>query len=516
MRPRVRVPGGLRRLSVADLFFAAVVVAFTFATARVWWLSKIVPGMDYPQFLVFVRVLQDNANPASPFHGTYSVGPWYMPTSLPIQFTSWLSYLCGHSLEGAGKLLLTLQNVGLVAASLYLLKLLGRNRWAILFLFPVIHSVWTVTGGYAAYASALPLNILAWGFTVRWLQKLDLRSGIALAICLCVNLLWHGVGFAQAGMGFAMLWAIWRAPSWGARALSVVPTIPCLVQCAAWITTAFADKATREPPSWLEPWDASERIFEYLWASVPHYSSRALALALIVSVGLLISSTHLAGTGPTARIWRARNPFLVVALMYLGSYWAFPMYMNHVEGVSCRFPYVAVLAFVFAWNLPSAPVPRWIVLGAVGAFAVWCLRDITARFRAFDADTRDASDLMDWVAPYETLYSWPANNGASDEFAGPTNKPTRELQQYATIRQGGLPNSSFAGYGYNYISYVDKRNPMPGFMGPATWSEAMTKFDYVLARAGTGPKDKHFQLLEHRRNWEIYGVCGSSHFPTCP
>jgi hypothetical protein len=317
-------------------------------------------------------------------------------------------------------------------------------------------------------------------------------------------------------MGFAMLWAIWRAPSWGARALSVVPTIPCLVQCAAWITTAFADKATREPPSWLEPWDASERIFEYLWASVPHYSSRALALALIVSVGLLISSTHLAGTGPTARIWRARNPFLVVALMYLGSYWAFPMYMNHVEGVSCRFPYVAVLAFVFAWNLPSAPVPRWIVLGAVGAFAVWCLRDITARFRAFDADTRDASDLMDWVAPYETLYSWPANNGASDEFAGPTNKPTRELQQYATIRQGGLPNSSFAGYGYNYISYVDKRNPMPGFMGPATWSEAMTKFDYVLARAGTGPKDKHFQLLEHRRNWEIYGVCGSSHFPTCP
>ena len=104
-----------KRFNASDALFAVVVLAFTFAAARVWWLSKLVPGMDYPQFLLFVRALQDHGNPASPFHGTYTVGPWFMPTSLPINLTSWLSVLCGHSIEAAGKLLLTLQNVGLVA-----------------------------------------------------------------------------------------------------------------------------------------------------------------------------------------------------------------------------------------------------------------------------------------------------------------------------------------------------------------------------------------------------------------
>ena len=511
---RVRFLAGVRRLSASDLLLGAVVVGLTFATARVWWISKIVPGMDYPQFLLFVRALQDHGDPSSPFHDVYTVGPWFMPTSLPINLTSWLSHLCGHSIENAGKLLLTLQNVGLVAASLFLLKTLGRNRWAVLLLFPLIHSVWTVTGGFAAYSTSLPLNILAWALTVRWLRRLDLPSGFALAVCLCVNLLWHGVGFAQAGLGFAVLWAVWRPPSLGARALSVVPTVPCLAQCVAWGWSTFASKEARPPSSWLEPWDGSERIFEYVWASVPHYSTRALALALIVGVGLLICPVNLGASGPAAKMWRVRNPFLILSLAYLASYYACPMYLNKVEGVSCRFAYVAVLAFIFAWNLPSAPVPRWIVLGAVGAFAVWCLRDMTERFRAFDEDTRVASDLMDWVTLHQTLYYWPADQGASKDFAGPTNKPTRELQQYASVRQGGLPNSSFAGYGINYIRY--EKNPMPGFSGPAYWGPEATKFDYVLARVGGGPSDKRFKLLERRAGWEIYGVCGSSLFPDCP
>jgi hypothetical protein len=498
------------------VFFAVVVFAFTFAAARVWWLSKIVPGMDYPQFLLFVRALQDHGDPASPFHGTYSVGPWFMPTSLAVNFTSWLSYLCGHSIERAGKLLLTLQNVGLVAATLFLLKSLGRNRWAVLLLFPVIHSVWTVVGGFAAWSTALPLIVLSWALGVRWLHRLDLGSGIALAACLCATLLWHGIAFATAGLGFATLWFLWRAPSWRARLLSVAPTVPCLAQCVAWMTTTFAEKASRgAPPTWLEPWDASERIFEFVWTSGPHYTTRALALALIVGTGLLLSPANLGARGPVARIWRVRNPFLIVSLAYLASYYMCPFYLNQVEGVSPRLPYVAVLAFIFAWSLPSKPLPRVVVLAAVGAYAAWCLEDVTARFQAFNEDTRGASDLMDRVGLHETLYYSPAGEGISKDFAGPTNKPMRELQQYASIRHGGLPNSSFAGYGINYIRYVNKRNPMPGFFGPPMWSQAMTKFDYLLARAGSGPSDKRFRLVESKLGWELYGVCGSTRFPVC-
>ncbi len=506
----------MRRVSASDVFFAVVVLAFTFAAARVWWISKIVPGMDYPQFLLFVRALQDHSDPASPFYGTYSVGPWFMPTSLPIHLTSLLSYLAGHSIEAGGKLLLTLQNVSLVAATLFLLKTLGRNRWAVLLLFPVIHSVWTVVGGFAAWSTALPVIVLGWALTVRWLHNLDLRSGVLLAVCLCATLLWHGIAFAQAGAGFATLWALWRAPSWRARVLSVAPTVPCLVQCAAWMATTFAEKSSRgAPPGWMDPWDASERIFEFVWACVPHFPTRALALALIVGAGLLVSPRNIEPRGPTAGIWRVRNPFLVLSLAYLALYYLCPFYLNHVEGVSPRFPYVAVLAFIFAWNLPSPRPARAVVLAAIGAFGVWCLADLTERFRAFHEDTKGASDLMDRVGLHETLYYAPAGEGVSKDFAGPTNKPMRELQQYASIRYGGLPNSSFAGYGINYIRYVNNRNPMPGYYGPS-WGRDMTKFDYVLCRAGGGTTDKRYRLLETKAGWELYSVCGSARFPTCP
>ena len=136
--------------------------------------------------------------------------------------------------------------------------------------------------------------------------------------------------------------------------------------------------------------------------------------------------------------------------------------------------------------------------------------------RAFRGLWRGASDLMDRVGPLETLYSSPRNGGATKDFAGPTNKPIQELQQYASVRQGGLPNSSFAGYAINYIRYVNNQNPMPGLSGTPTWSSEMTRFDYVLARPATGVTDKRFQLLEIKEGWELYGVCGSKRFPTCP
>lgn len=500
-----------KRVSASDALFVGVVLVLTFMAARVWWLSKIVPGMDYPQYLVFVRALQDHADPASPFHGTYAVAQWYKPTSLLINVTSWLSYACGHSIERAGKVLWTLENVGVVAASVFTLGELRRNRWAVLLVFPLIHCVWTVAGGFFAFATSLPLVILAWGLTVRWFRAPSVRSGVALGTCFCAVFLRHGIGFAQAGIGFAILWMLWRFPSWRARVLGGVPTLPCLTLFVVWWTSTFDGSAGKSAPGWVDPWNAAEHVVEYVWASVPHYTARAYALVLIVGAGLLLSPTNLGATQGT-RTWRVRNPFLLLSLAYLAAYWAFPMYLDKVEGVSARFPYVAALAFVFAWNLPAPAAARTLLLAVVGSFGAWCLYDMSQRFLAFDAYTRGASDLMDRLGPRDTLYCSPPNSGAFDGFDGPTNKPIREIQQYASIRRGGLPNSSFAGYGMNYIRYVNG-NPMPGFYGWPGWSRTMTKFDYVLARGHM--VDSHFRLVGRLDGWELYGVCGSRRFPVC-
>jgi hypothetical protein len=502
-----------RRLTPSDLAYGALVVGLTFLAARIWWLSEIVPGQDYPQFLVFVRAAQDYADPSSPFHCTYTLAPWFVPTALPIHLTRLLCVFCGGSIETAGKLLLTLQNLGMVASTAYLLRVLGRPRWAIVLLFPLIHSRWTVIGGFVSYATVLPLVVLGWALTVRWLQRRDLVSGVLLGGCLCVTLLWHGLGFAALGLGFGGLWLLWRAPSLRARATAVVPTLPSLALFAVWVGSTFQGKTAASPWRWRPLWESADHLVDHVWASVPHLATRTLLLALLLLGSLVLGSRNVGALGPSARIWRVGNPFLFVAGLYLVAFFVLPTDGLGVEILAPRLSIHAAMACIFAWNLPVSPVKRAAVVAAISAFAVWCLGDITDRFRAFDVDTRGASALMDQVGLHETLYHSPPQGGGSDLFAMP-NRALVELEQFSTVRHGGLPNSSFAGYGMNYVRYVDG-DPMPFLHGPPAWSADMKRFDYVLTRADQGPSDAHFQLLEQREGWRLYGVCGSRRFPAC-
>ena len=503
----------LRRPTLPDLAYGVVVAGLTLLAARVWWLSAIVPGQDYPQFLVFVRAAGDVADPSSPFHGTYATAPWFVPTVLPIQLTRGLALLCGGSIEAAGKVLLTLDYAALVAAGALLLRVLGRPRWAIVLLFPIIHSRWTVIGGYVAYATAFPLIVLGWALAVLWLQRRDRASGVWFGLCLCVTLLWHGVGYAMLGLGFAGLWLLWRAPSMRARLLGIVPTLPSLALLAVWVGSTFHSKAGSSSLHWRPFWEAADKLLDHVWATVPHATARALLLAVLVLGGLVASPRNVGARGAAARMWRVDNPFLWLGGLYLLGYFVCPIDALGVEILSPRFSIQAAMAFVFAWNLPQPTVMRAAVVAAASGFSLWCLGDVADRFRAFDAETRGASQLMDRVGLHETLYHYPSQGGASAAFNTP-NRAMIELQQFSTVRHGGLPNSSFAGYGMNYVRYVDG-NPMPFLNGPPAMTAAMTRFDYVLTHAGQGPTNPRFRKLEEREGWELYGVCGSQRLPVC-
>jgi hypothetical protein len=499
-----------------SLAYWGVLALFTVLAARVWWLSNLLPAMDYPQFLVFVRALRDHADPASPFHGTYEIDPWVLPTMLPIRLASLLATLCGGSLEVAGRIMLSMHAVGMVAAAAFLLHSLGRPRWAVVLLFPLIHSRWMVTGGYFVYATSLPLVLLTLAILVRWLRAPSWGTGASLGVCLCAVLLWHGIGFVVAGLGVAVLWFLWRAPSLRARVLSVVPMVPCLVLFAVWQVHTFVNgSSTHAPPSWRPASEAAETFIEFVWVSIPHNEAFALGLVTLVLVGLALAR-RFARPEPRARaMWRISNPFVLVSLAYLAGYFLLPMSVGGVEGMSSRFAYPSALAFVFAWNLPADRSRHVLVVGSVLAFSAYCVQDLAVRFRAFHEDTRGASALIDRIGLHETLYSSSPDRGVSKFFAA--NHPAlREIQQYATIRKGGLPNSSFAGYGYNPVCYVNGKNPMPGLSGVPRYSDQMRRFDYVLSRSGEGPADPRFRLVATESNWELYGVCGSARFPVCP
>lgn len=493
---------------MSRLLFPLVVLALTTLAASVWWLTAIVPGQDYPQFLVFVRAARDLADPASPFHGTYVLGPWFTPTSLPIHLAVLLSEALGGSIETAGRVLFTMQNVGLVAASIALTHELGRPRWAVIAIFPLLHSAWTVVGGFFAYATALPFVVLSWLAAVRWLTRRDLASGVAVALVLGITLFWHGIAYVQAGLGFATLWFLWRAPSWRDRARSVWPTLPSLAHLLLWYRSQFGGPSGA---TWLPMKAALTSLVDFIWASVPDAGLQALIFTLIVA-----TSTSLATPSPQApTLWRVRRPLRWLAAVYLAAYWVLPLDLSHVEGVCNRFPMVAALAAVFAWELPGARTPRALVVSALLGFSTWSLVELLHRFRAFDAETRGASTLIDRLAEGETLYAWPERRGYSPAFGGHDNKASLELEQFATIRHGGLPNSSFAGYGFGYLRYADGHNPMPGLYGPTELQPTMTRFDYVLTRDGQGLPLPHFRQLGRSEGWALFAVCGSRRFPAC-
>jgi hypothetical protein len=382
--------------------------------------------------------------------------------------------------------LLSAHDVGLVAASAYLLRQLGQPRWALVLVFPLVHSRWALVGGYVVYSTAMPLVVLGWALLVRWLRRGDVVSGTLLGACLCMTLLWHAIGFVVLGLGLGILWLLWRAPSRRARLISTVPALPALAIAAVWYAGTCASPARPSPPTWTPAIDAADRFVEYVWASVPHATAQASVLAAIVVMGLAASSRNVGAEGAGARPWRVENPFLVVSLAFLGAYFL----------------------------LPRGRLARFAVVASVLALSAYGMDDVTGRFRAFHEDTKGASALMDRMGTNETLYHQTADRGVSKDFA-PAHLVLRELQQYATVRHGGLPNSSFAGYGYNYVSYAGGQNPMPGLAGPPRWSPELTRFDCILVRAGQAPQDGRFRRVDAESGWELYAVCGSTRMPLC-
>jgi hypothetical protein len=174
-----------------------------------------------------------------------------------------------------------------------------------------------------------------------------------------------------------------------------------------------------------------------------------------------------------------------------------------------------VLLFVFAWSLPARPPGRTALLVLVGGAGALALAHLCFRFAAFDRETAGASRLIDRLGPHDTLLA-PIGAGSTASFPG---KPLVALDLYASVRHGGLPNTSFAGYGYLYVRYVNGKNPMPGLTGKWIDSPALRRFDYVLLRESTAAaastRRRGLRPVAKDGAWSLFAVCGSKALPVC-
>jgi hypothetical protein len=487
--------------------FWTVFAAGLILSAAPFWLTRILPMQDYPQFLVFARAYRDCMDPASPFYGTYTRGFALSPLLLPILVTRAFGLVAG--LESGGRVVWTLYAVGLPLASLYLLRVLGRDRWAVLLVFPLVISFWVV-GGFFAFATAAPLLVLGLALGVRWLVTGSVRHGVGLAAVVAALHLWHSLAFAQLLFDFGVLWILLRAGGLRARLRALAPLVPGLGLFVAWmLTTVRGRSPATHPPTWGRLSDTAVHFFDFIAPIVPHAATRLIVLALVLVAGALFRSPRAPlPPGP----FRIQSPFALLAVLAVVSYVVLPATCFGVEGISNRQPWIAALLFVFGWSLPERPRVRAALLSAVGSVGVVCLLDLSWRFAAFSRESGGASRLIDRLGPGDTLLA-PIGAGSTPSFP---SKPLIALELYATVRHGGLPRTSFAGYDINFIRYVGGQNPMPSLGVAWLRHPELTRFDYVMlrgpARVPVAPFSR-LRLEAQDGEYRLFAVIGSKAHP---
>ncbi len=490
------------------LFFAALGL-LTALSALPFWLTRILPMQDYPHFLLFARAFGDCRLPGSPFHGAYTTGFPLSPLVLPIVLTRAIARV--SSFEAAGRALWTLYAVGLPLSALYLLSVLRRDPWCVLLVFPLVISYWVI-GGFFAFATGMPLLLLGLAAAVRWLEAPTRGRGAWLAAILAASFLWHALIFAQLALDFGLLWCLHRAESGRARARALAPILPAALLFAAWVMASIQGHGPgRKPPLWPPLLDNAARFFAYL-GPLPQAAGAAFLVLLVLAVG---AATEAAPQPDARPAFRVKTPFTWLSIAAVLGYALLPSACFGVEGINNRQPYIAALLFVFGWSLPRRRGARALLLGAVGCASAIGLAHLAGRFAAFDRETAGASRLLDRVAPGQTLFA-SLDRASTSSFP---EKPLVALDLYASIRGGGLPNASFAGYDINLVRYVNDRNPMPG-LSPGAWqgSAGLKRFDYVLVRAPVSAaveRDRSLRLVATEEGFALFSVCGGGSQPRC-
>jgi hypothetical protein len=495
-------PSDLTPRPASRALFPAVFCALTILAVAPLWLSRILPMQDYPQILLLARAWGDCRDPGSPFSGTYTTGFPLAPLLLPILALRALGALVG--LETAGRLMWTLYAVGLPLASLHLLTVLRRDRWAVLIVFPLVISYW-VTGGFFAFATAAPLFVLGLAIAVRWLEAPSWGRGAALAAVLSALHLWHSLVLAQLLLDFGVLWLLARAGSVRERLLALLPALPALALFAVWMRVAVLGRShAAKPPVW-RPWlDNARSFFDSIAPEVPGAARAAMVFAIVLALAL--AAPGRSAPSPEGR-FRVRNPFAWLALMAALGAVVLPLDVLGVEGIQNRQPWIAALLLVFGYSLPARRAWRSALLGLIAGAGAIALISLGRRVAAFDRESAGASRLIDRLGPGETLLA-PMRGGSTVSFPG---KPLVGVEVYASIRHGGLPNMSFAGYDVNVVHYVDGKNPMPGLIVGWLDSPGLLRFDYVLQRSPNDMAAKRPDLLRRVAtdgDWALYAVCG--------
>jgi len=490
--------------------FSVVFVTLLCLAAAPFWVTTLLPAMDYPQFLGFARAFRDLSVPGSPFYGTYTVGFPLSPLILPLLVMRGLSAFV--TLEIAGKIIITAYAVGLPLVSLRLLRVLDKDPAQVFLVFPLIFSYW-LSGGFFAYFTGMPLLVLGLSEGISWSRRPSLWRGAWLAGLLCAAFLWHALVFAELVQALFVLWVCARAEDIKARLRLLLPILPALGLFAVWMALMVLKRSSGEARHlqvvFRAPLESAGEFLHDIGMLVPEGTGHIALFGVL----LLLFFRFDPPSRKVEEAFSVKNPFAVLALYTALGALVFPLHCFGVEGISNRKCWIAALYLVFALRPPARGSARALALGAAMIFDTVLLGHFVERFHRFDAESIGASRLIDRLAPFDTLLA--PMDGVTRSFPV---KPLIHVEVYASVRRGGLPNKSFAGYDINVIRYVGGKNPMPS-LNLQDWSKRpdLTRLDWVLLHGpAVNNAPKRLSLVARDGEWGLFSICDSRKGPPCP
>jgi hypothetical protein len=489
------------------------------------WATRHQPGVDFPQHLFLIHVLESVNDPASFYAADYVAKPGL--TYVTFYYTvRALAPLVG--LENAFRLWLTLVLAGIPISVAFLLKALGRSPWLALLAIPVIYTdnyYW----GLISFISSLPFTFLTMAFFVRVLEESPPRrsSWIVLALSLLLLQLTHAAGMIFPALALPLL-LVTTPSNRQRRVRALLGITPGVVLFLAWLVAGVHQGRRMGKPG--EPWTASAPLLDarnfvfaplghklaefwnlladgfWTWADRPPIQLWAVLMGLALVAGL---------------VWGKRQPLSVAAVrphlllaLALACFFLLPSDITgYMYQIYPRYAQVAALLAIGVISLPTRLTALFVP--AAGALAIYSGGLLATLFHRFDVEAERFEPVAAAIAPHSRIMHLVTET--SSRVA--THAVYLHYAALAAMERDGMSSFSLAidpSFPVGYRHGLPPASPSEWQPTQFTWDEQARHYDYFLLHGGGaspalfGAHAGDVELVKQVDRWTLFHKRGGA------
>lgn len=492
---------------VYEILFALCAVA----TVAPLWVAPILPFQDYAGNLSYAAILAGASTPPDLYARVFDVGGLLVPNGLFLYSWAWL----GSTPLGfvvAGKILLSVYAIALPWSVDRLLAAAGRQRAFTLLSFPLVYNS-NLVMGFASFATALPLLIYCFARALRFHDRADLRSGVAVAALAMLTFLGHAQMYLILGV-VALAFVFVAATSLRRFLLLAAPFAVSLLLFLPWAWDAFVDPADKTAlggqdlkPFFQEPIDLFGRFGEL---SIGRWADGFDDWAFLGTLGLiafgLIHRRPVPGPDGRPRRYVVEAATLLVAFTYL----VIPEHTQVQAAIGSRLVSVVMLLVVGWLFLPRARWTHGPIMAAMTALTLYYASHTATAIEDFNERETGPGfiELVDSVPDGSRLAFIAEDRGSSLTRV----HSHAHMYGYHFALNGGLAYSTFHSFHGRHAEWrAGHQVPFPGQDARSFLrSKAACWYDFLLVRTHKQPRWRQLAsrltYAGHSRRYSLWRI----------